>query len=82
MSVPVDEASEHSVEKLCGASEPSEWCEQKNERANKWPFDKAVYTSPSRGLVNRSGIAKERSHFVLVTNDWPTNRPTDQNSKF
>ena len=34
--------------------------------------DNSVYTPPSRGQVGRSGIAKKRSHIVLVI-DRPTN---------
>ena len=36
-----------------------------------------LYTSPSRQRVGRSGKARKRSHFVVVT-DWKTDRPTDR----
>ena len=51
------------------------------DRRKKIHVDDELITRPStlplsRGRVGRSGIAKKRSHFVLVT-DGPTDRPTD-----
>ena len=39
--------------------------------------NKAVYTPPGRGRVGWSGMARQHSNFVLVT-DRPTDQQTDR----